>query len=433
MSDLPAGWSETALSAIADLRLGKMLDRARNKGVLMRYLRNINVRWGAFDLSNVGELRLEPEESRQLSIQDGDVLVCEGGEPGRCAVWRGNAEALTFQKAIHRVRLSDGLMPALLAYQLRDDALGGRLMPYFTGSTIRHFTGQSLARYSVKVPPLAEQKRIADKLDKLLARIDACQGRLEIAKGLLRDFRTAVLHSAVTGVLSAAWRDNQNSSAWTECVVGDVGAVSGGLTKNARRDTMQLKRPYLRVANVHANRLDLEDVALIGGTEDEFNKTRLDVGDLLIVEGNGSLGQVGRVAMWCGELPACSHQNHLIRWRAGPHVLPKFVLYWLMSPIGRQALMDRASSSSGLHTLSISKIRSLPISIPALAEQAEIVRRIEMLLAWADAAGSRLASAASQVSNLPSAALAKAFRGELVPQDPSDDPAQAMLDRLASR
>ena len=196
---------------------------------------------------------------------------------------------------------------------------------------------------------------------------------------------------------------------------------------------MQLKRPYLRVANVHANRLDLEDVALIGGTEDEFNKTRLDVGDLLIVEGNGSLGQVGRVAMWCGELPACSHQNHLIRWRAGPHVLPKFVLYWLMSPIGRQALMDRASSSSGLHTLSISKIRSLPISIPALAEQAEIVRRIEMLLAWADAAGSRLASAASQVSNLPSAALAKAFRGELVPQDPSDDPAQAMLDRLASR
>ena len=299
-----------------------------------------------------------------------------------------------------------------------------------TGSTRLKLTQEAMRRIALPVAPIKEQMRIADKLDKLLARVDACQERLEIAKGLLRDFRTAVLHSAVTGVLSAAWRDNHHSSAWTDCVVGDMGAVSGGLTKNARRESMQLKRPYLRVANVHASRLELEDVAQIGGTEDEFNKTRLEVGDLLIVEGNGSLGQVGRVAMWRGELPDCSHQNHLIRWRAGPDMLPKFVMYWLMSPIGRQALMDRASSSSGLHTLSISKVRSVPISIPALAEQAEIVRRVEALFTWTEAAESRLAIAAMQVSNLPGAVLAKAFRGELVPQDPSDEPAQAMLDRL---
>ena len=289
-----------------------------------------------------------------------------------------------------------------------------------------------LDQLPIAVPPLKEQQHIADKLDTLISRIDACRGRLDSAVTLTAQFRAAVLHSAMTGTLSAPWREEQRSPSWTETVVGAVGTVSGGLTKNPKRDAMALRRPYLRVANVHANRLELDDLAEIGISESELAKTRLAVGDLLIVEGNGSIDQVGRAALWGGEIADCSHQNHLIRWRAGEHALPKFVLYWLMSPAGRAALMQRASSSSGLHTLSISKVSSVPISMPAMAEQIEIVRRVDALFAWAKATESRIAQAAAQVSGLAPATLAKAFRGELVPQDPADEPAQALLDRLRS-
>lgn len=201
------------------------------------------------------------------------------------------------------------------------------------------------------------------------------------------------------------------------------------MTKNANRQAHELKKPYLRVANVYANRLDLSDVAEIGLTEAEHAKTRLKPDDLLIVEGNGSLDQLGRVALWSGELDDCVHQNHLIRWRSsGP--LSKFVLFWLLSPQGRSDLMNLASTTTGLHTLSISKVSALPIRLPPSQEQAELVRRVEALFAYADRLENRYTAARAQVECLTPALLAKAFRGELVPQDPNDEPASVLLERI---
>ena len=193
-----------------------------------------------------------------------------------------------------------------------------------------------------------------------------------------------------------------------------------------------MKCAYLRVGNVYANRLELEDVRQIGTNEDEYSRTRLVPGDVLIVEGNGSIDQIGRAAIWRGEFADCSHQNHLIKWRSTGEVLPEYALYWLLSPHGRSELVQVAKSSAGLYTLSLSKISAIPISVPPPAEQKEIVRRADELLAFADHLEAHLRRADSRVRTLVPAFLAKAFRGELVPQDPDDEPASELLARTCA-
>jgi type I restriction enzyme, S subunit len=183
---------------------------------------------------------------------------------------------------------------------------------------------------------------------------------------------------------------------------------------------------------VYANELRLDDVAEIGCTDAELAKTHLQKDDLLIVEGNGSLDQLGRVAVWNDNIANCSHQNHIIRARPRRDVTAKYVLYWLLSSGGRNSIETVASSSSGLHTLSISKVGGLPIPICATDEQHEAVRLIDAAFVWIDRLASEVTSARKLIDHLDQAVLAKAFRGELVPQDPHEEPASVLLERIKS-
>jgi type I restriction enzyme, S subunit len=191
-----------------------------------------------------------------------------------------------------------------------------------------------------------------------------------------------------------------------------------------------MRRPYLRVANVYANELRVAEISETGCTEQEFEKTKLVPGDLLIVEGNGSLEQIGRVAIWNDEVRDCSHQNHIIRARPSEMVEPRYALFWLLSPAGREAIEAVASSSSGLHTLSITKVGALPIPLCAKPEQIAIVRLVENAFVWIDRLASEPTRARKLIDHLDQAILSKAFRGELVHQDPNDEPASVLLERI---
>ena len=173
--ELPESWAWVNVSAVADSRLGKMLDKAKNKGTPRKYLRNINVRWFDFDLSDLLEMRFEDSELPKFALQMDDVMICEGGEPGRAAVWDARETDIYFQKAIHRVRFFDFVDSEFFVKALRASADDGRLAEYFTGTGIKHFTGKGLAAYLFPLPPLAEQHRIVAKVDELMA---VC-GRLE--------------------------------------------------------------------------------------------------------------------------------------------------------------------------------------------------------------------------------------------------------------
>ena len=174
--EVPSSWAWVDVGAVAKTRLGKMLDKGKNRGTPRRYLRNINVRWFDFDLSDVREMRFEDRELEEFSLHAGDVLICEGGEPGRAAVWDERENAIYFQKAIHRVRFLDMVDGRFFVNALRASADDGRLAESFTGAGISHFTGKGLRAYAFPLPPLAEQHRIVAKVEELVAVCDRIGG-----------------------------------------------------------------------------------------------------------------------------------------------------------------------------------------------------------------------------------------------------------------
>ena len=155
---------------IIDARLGKMLDKEKNTGNYRKYLRNINVRWFSFDLSDLLEMRIEDGEIEKYSVSLNDLIICEGGEPGRCAVW-DKQDSIFYQKALHRVRFLDNSNPRFYMYYLWFSAQSGQLCRYFTGTGIKHLTGQSLSRVIVPtadrtiqdsvIPSLVMKKRLS--------------------------------------------------------------------------------------------------------------------------------------------------------------------------------------------------------------------------------------------------------------------------------
>jgi type I restriction enzyme S subunit len=189
--EVPETWIWIRFAAVGEQRLGKMLDQKGNRGELKPYLRNTNVQWMRFQLDDIKELRLESDELEEYRLLPDDLLICEGGEPGRCAIWGDPNREMYFQKAIHRVRPRKGILSEYLAICLQVDAQNGVLAKHFTGATIKHFTGRSLSEYSLPLPPLAEQKRIVAKVDELMALCD----RLE-AQQQERETRHAALARA---------------------------------------------------------------------------------------------------------------------------------------------------------------------------------------------------------------------------------------------
>jgi type I restriction enzyme S subunit len=198
----PCQWAWVSVGEVSSSRLGKMLDKAKNKGTERPYLRNINVRWLDFDLSDLLEMRFEESELSEYELKKGDVLICEGGEPGRAAVWDDRARGVYFQKAIHRVRFDECVDPFFFVHVLRCSALDERLSRYFTGTGISHFTGKSLKGYLFPLPPLAEQHRIVAKVDELMALCDQLEQQLSQADQQRRRLLEAVLAEALGGRLS---------------------------------------------------------------------------------------------------------------------------------------------------------------------------------------------------------------------------------------
>ena len=217
---------------------------------------------------------------------------------------------------------------------------------------------------------------------------------------------------------------------WTWACVGQIGDVSGGLTKNAARKSRPLTRPYLRVANVYANRLKLDEVLNIELAAGELDRVTLQSGDLLVVEGNGSPDQIGRVALWDGSIPNCVHQNHLIKIRFMESSYARHVLQWLLSGDGRACIGKVASSTSGLHTLSISKIERLPVPVPPLEELVPIANCCDESDTQASHSADELTQIRRASKSLEQAVLRSAFSGRLVAQDPDDEPAAVLLERL---
>lgn len=188
------------LGQITSSRLGKMLDKEKNTGVLQPYLRNINVRWFSFDLSDLLEMRIEPSEHEKYSVSKGDLIICEGGEPGRCAIWEKD-DTIFYQKALHRVKFTNESNPKFYMYYLWFAAQTGRLNPFFTGMGIKHLTGQSLVKVPVPNVDKEQQCSIIQEIESKLSVCDSIEKTVDTALQQAEAMRQSILKKAFEGGL----------------------------------------------------------------------------------------------------------------------------------------------------------------------------------------------------------------------------------------
>jgi type I restriction enzyme S subunit len=189
-------------------------------------------------------------------------------------------------------------------------------------------------------------------------------------------------------------------------------------------------RPYLRAANVTWNGLSLGDVKSMHFSPSEVETYELRVGDVLLAEASGSADEVGKPAVWHGEIQGCCFQNTLIRVRSnGP--LPEF-LYLVFLREALTGKFAQAAPGVGIHHLGASRLARWKIPVPPLDEQRRIVAEIERQLSISDATAAEIDRALRRSAALRRSILEQAFSGKLVPQDPSDEPASVLLERIAA-
>ena len=379
-------------------------------------------------------------------------------------------------------------VPDYVAYALRSDAQRILHACVKDGTTVQSVEFSEFKQFRIPVAPAKEQQRIADVLDELLSDLDAGVEALRRAQAKLALYRASALKAAVQGDLSAEWR-RQNPNAepasvllqrilierrqrweqgqlrkfkaacktfpanwkskykepaapdttnlpelpegWCWASFDQIAEIQGGLQKTPDRAPTHNHYPYLRVANVLRGSLDLHELHRFELTNHELGRLRLKTGDLLIVEGNGSRSEIGRCAVWAGQVADCVHQNHIIRLRPWCGMHSQYLDRYLNSPIGQTAIQLVASSTSGLYTLSVGKIQKLAVALAPTAEQEQISETIAEQISIIEHVQVDLKSKIQSVGSLRQSILRHAFTGQLVPQDPNDEPASELLRRIA--
>lgn len=282
-------------------------------------------------------------------------------------------------------------------------------------TTIPSLAKRDLLTIDIPLPPKPIQQAIVSKIEELFSELDKGIENLRLAQQQLKTYRQSVLKRAFEGRLTNNnVKEGELPKGWKWVRLAEVSKVSGGLTKNAKRESMGTKVPFLRVANVYLNFLDLSEIHTIGINETEIERVKLEKDDLLFVEGNGSIDQIGRVALWNGAIENCVHQNHLIKARFTKQTFPKYALHFFCSKIGRDKIKELANSTSGLHTLSLGKISKLEFPLPLIEEQHAIVQAIEIRLSVADKMEENIIQSLQRSENLKQCILKKSFEGKLV-------------------
>lgn len=399
MNDLPATWDLRPLAEVC--QPAAKMDPVTTGRASVRYVDIGSVDGSTHKLLQVPEVdsATAPSRCRQV-VHSGDTVF---------STVRPYLEKIAFidssldnefaSTGFCVLRPTPDLEPRFLFHFASSKGLLDQVLPMQKGVSYPAVLDREVRGCTIPVPPLPEQRRIVDILEGHLTSLDDARRSLDQALS-----RSTAL---VAKQLSATRRG-------ALVPLPEVAEIQGGIQKQQKRAPRDNAYPFLRVANVTASGLDLRDVHRIEVLGDELDRLRLRKGDLLVVEGNGSPSQIGRAALWDGSIEDCVHQNHLIRLRAiQTRISPEYLEAVWNSPENRALLTDVSSSSSGLHTLSVSKLRRIEIPLPELTEQRDGVRALDAVRL----AQRRLAQALSVTSirgaALRRAILAAAFSGQL--------------------
>lgn len=273
-----------------------------------------------------------------------------------------------------------------------------------------------LKNIEIPLPPLAEQGRIVAKIEELFAGIDAGVENLKAVKNQIALYRQSVLKSAFNiknAVIQKA---------------SEIGEVSLGRQRSPKNISKFYPTKYIRAANISENGIDVSDILDMEFLPYEKEKYLLKQNDILLSEASGSPNQVGKPAIWNNEIDDCCFQNTVIRHRLFSNH-PKYV-FWFYKYLYLSSFFAKLAGGVGINHIGSTKFSNIEIPIPSLDEQKRIVAEIESRFERADALETAVDRALSNAEKLKQAVLKKAFSGELVPQNPDDEPASVLLDRI---
>lgn len=295
------------------------------------------------------------------------------------------------------------------------------------------FNKSDLNELLFPLPPFIEQRRIVERIESLFAKLDEAKEKAQAVVDSFETRKAAILHKAFTGELTAKWREEHGvgMESWKTHELAECFEIVSGIQKTPARSPKDNPVPYLTVANVYRGRIDLSDIRYFEVTSKEIEKLKLQDKDILIVEGNGSGNEIGRCAIWHNELPLCIHQNHIIRMRRKTaDILPEYALHYLNSEAGKSIMRERSKTTAGLFNLSAGKIKTIPLPMASLDEQSEIIHLIDSLLEKEQWTKEASEAVLDQIELMKKSILARAFRGKLSTNDPSEESAVELLKQI---
>ncbi len=330
---------------------------------------------GVVNYNDVVTRKITKKNINDKFLQKGDIIIEKSGGSdkfpvGRVIYFDGVENTYLFNNFTGLLRVKDREVwyPRYIFYSLYANYKRGGTRSFENKTTGLHNlkTDTYVEQFEVGEKSKKEQVSICNKLDKLHDVMKLREQELQMLNDLIK---------ARFVEMFGDWIKEGGRP------LSELATITGGLTKNSKREAFNLKMPYLRVANVFFNRLDLNEIQEIGIRKEEIDKTLLQKGDLLFVEGNGSIEQIGRVAIWDGSINPILHQNHLIKARFSVGtIIPEFALFYFMSQEGRQQIISKSVSTSGLNTLSVNKIGSLILPVPPIILQeqfADFVHQVD--------------------------------------------------------
>lgn len=434
MSDLPKGWALAKLSdivsstgVVSDGDWVESKDQDVNGSVRLIQLADIGD--GFFiNKSNRFMNHEKAEKLRCTFLKSGDVLVARMPDPlGRACIFPGigNDAVTVVDVCLVRLNEDSALSNRLFMHWMNSPVIRSMIDMQASGVTRRRITRKKLALFDFPIPPRNEQIRIANKLDTILAKVDNTQARLDKIPAILKRFRQAVLAAATSGELT----DSNFALCEKEKLKEITTKIGSGSTpKGGSKSYKESGIPLVRSQNIHSTFIKYKDLAFID--EDQARKlanVEIEKGDVLL---NITGASIGRVNIAPDKFIGGRVNQHVAIIRCMKEkISPKFLHLYLASP-EVQKWIEGENYGVTRQALTKGMIEDMIIPIPTLNEQEEIISRIEQLFGYADSIEKQVQEAFEQVDKLTQSILAKAFRGELVPQDPDDEPSERLLEKI---